>query len=253
LNKTNGQMCSTKIEKCLYLRTKRVPAISQNPIPIHRELSFHRPVPIQSYQHQSFFLIHICVKTREFPWPVGPAATPCVTALPPGSPKCAGGWPPHARRARARVLASRLLPSPLPQAAAVPLHCTCPCASGHPPSTPARQSPLTGRRGSSGWGSRSVEAEVPDPQRLFLCLIWIWVGVRGMKQSFWFFVRAWFSGYGAARVVETGLVSLRLCRWRIQMDSLRKLVLWYGCWIGCTVLGLAAVRGEWQMVSWGVF
>jgi hypothetical protein len=114
---------------------------------------------------------YICVKTREFPWPVGPAATPCVTALPPGSPKCAGGWPPHARRARARVLASRLLPSPLPQAAAVPLHCTCPCASGHPPSTPARQSPLTGRRGSSGWGSRSVEAEVPEPQRLFLCLI----------------------------------------------------------------------------------
>jgi hypothetical protein len=52
-------MCSTKIEKCLYLRTKRVPAISQNPIPIHRELSFHRPVPIQSYQHQSFSLIHI--------------------------------------------------------------------------------------------------------------------------------------------------------------------------------------------------
>jgi hypothetical protein len=79
-------------------------------------------------------LIHIYVD-QGIPVPVGPPATPCVAALPPGSHKCAGGWPPHARCApRACARLPPRTSSPLPQPA-VP--CCCPCSSGHLPSAAA--------------------------------------------------------------------------------------------------------------------
>jgi hypothetical protein len=106
--------------------------------PIHSE-PVHHPVPVQSYQ--SFSLVHIYVN-QGIPVPVGPSATPCVAALSPGSHKCAGGWPPHARCACVRVLASHppRTSSALSLAVVRPLFLTsCLSASGHLLS--ARQSP----------------------------------------------------------------------------------------------------------------
>ena len=133
---------------------------------------------------------HPLRRPREFPWPVGPAATPRVTALPPGSPKCAGGWPPHARCARVRVLAS--LPHPTHQLptppGSRPLHLPCPRPSIRPTSISGRQPPrrpprtirlgIKIRRGRSRYPRRK--------ERSFLDLN---LGGRGGIKA-WFFARA---------------------------------------------------------------
>lgn len=132
--------------------------------PIHSE-PVHHPVPVQSYQ--SFSLVHIYVN-QGIPVPVGPSATPCVAALSPGSHKCAGGWPPHARCACVRVLASH----PPRTSSALSL-AVVPCswlpawahpATFYPPASPRRPPRII------CLGSRSVEAEAPARQRSFLDL-----------------------------------------------------------------------------------
>jgi len=140
-------------------------------------------------------------RPREFPWPVGPAATPCATALPPGSPKCAGGWPPHARCARVRVLAS--LPHPTHQLPTPPGRRPLQLPAPIHPATLHRRRPRTIRLGIKIRRGRSRYPRRKERSFLDLNLC----GRLGVWIKAWFFVRAWFRWYGAGRVVEGGLVS----------------------------------------------
>ena len=125
------------------------PISHPHPNPLGAYSSFR--VPIQS--NQSFFLIHICVDpgNSRGRWGRRRRHVP---------PRCRLGHPSvrvggrHTLAAPACVCSPPSLTprtsSPLPQAA-VP--CTCPRPSIRPPS-------IAGCRGPSGWGSRSVEADL---------------------------------------------------------------------------------------------
>jgi hypothetical protein len=117
---------------------------------------------------------------------------PCVTALPPGSAKCAGGWPPHARWSL-RVIASLLHPhlrlspqSPLPSLPSPPrllpsrkpIACATPAPSLHSPQPP----PVEIRR-SRGTGT------LPRGKDHFLMLI-RWINRRGGPKPVFFVVIA---------------------------------------------------------------
>jgi hypothetical protein len=225
-------MCSTKIEKCLYLRTKRVPAISQNPIPIHRELSFHRPVPIQSYQHQSFSLIHISASRP------GNSRGRWGRRRRHVSPRCRLGHPSvrvggrHTLAAPARVcspVASFPPHSPRQQ----PSPCTAPArahpATLHPP--PLVSHPSLAAADRPAGDQDPSRPRYPSRKDCFFAWSEFGWACRGWNKA-WFFVRTWFSGYGAARVVEAGLVS-----WGCVGGEFR----WIRCESWCFDMGVGLV------------
>lgn len=139
-------------------------------IPIQRELSF-------------------CSRSANSPWDRwrrdSSSSSPCVSSLASGSPKCAGGWPPHARRVLASFPhLSHFPPSP-------PSRSSSPSPLLPPPSKSAAQAGV----GGVGGGRRR--------RRLLLLFLltppdWLpspstpagsggWVGWGSKKERFWGF------------------------------------------------------------------